>query len=177
MVSITTFSTASRIRRLARRSSHQPQVRRRQRIPHHVRFIPAQFGYTSGGVVDVVSRSGSNQLHGSVYEFFRNDILDAEQAFPRPALQKQKTRYNNYGGTLGGPIKRDKLFIFGNYEQYNFATNNPSYFTLPTAQEMTGNFSDLGTDRQRRLHSGQYLRRYEYRGWSTATVRLQRHCQ
>lgn len=103
--------------------------------------VPAQFGYTSGGVVDVVSRSGSNHLHGSVYEFFRNNVLDAEQAFPR---KPEILRFNNYGGTLGGPLRRDKMFLFGNYEQYNYATNGPSYFTLPTAQEYTGNFSDLG---------------------------------
>lgn len=106
--------------------------------------IPAQFGYTSGGVVDVVTRSGSNTLHGSVYEFFRNDVLDAEVSFPRPPFGKQQTRFNNYGGTLGGPLRHNKMFLFGNYEQYSYASNNPSYFTLPTAQEYTGNFSDLG---------------------------------
>jgi hypothetical protein len=70
--------------------------------------IPAQFGYTAGGVVNVVTRSGSNKVHGSVYEFFRNDALDAEQSYPRPAFGKQETRYNNYGGTLGGPIMHNK---------------------------------------------------------------------
>lgn len=106
--------------------------------------IPAQFGYTTGGVIDEVSRSGSNTVHGSVYEFFRNDALDAEQAFPRPKFGKQETRFNNYGGTLGGPIRRNKMFLFGNYEQYNYVSNSPSYFTVPTAQEYGGNFSDLG---------------------------------
>jgi hypothetical protein len=106
--------------------------------------IPAQFGYTSGGVINVVSRSGGNSIHGSAYEFFRNDALDAVQAFPRPAFGKQETRFNNYGGTLGGPIRRDKMFLFGNYEQYNYASALPTYFSLPTALEQTGNFSDLG---------------------------------
>jgi hypothetical protein len=106
--------------------------------------IPAQFGYTSGGVINVVSRSGGNAIHGSAYEFFRNDVLDAVQAFPRPAFGKQETRFNNYGGTLGGPIRRDKMFLFGNYEQYNYASALPNYFSLPTALEQTGNFSDLG---------------------------------
>jgi Carboxypeptidase regulatory-like domain len=106
--------------------------------------IPAQFGYTSGGVINVVSRSGGNSIHGSAYEFFRNDVLDAVQAFPRPAFGKQETRFNNYGGTLGGPIQRNKIFLFGNYEQYNYASAIPAYFSLPTALEQTGNFSDLG---------------------------------
>jgi Carboxypeptidase regulatory-like domain len=106
--------------------------------------IPAQFGYTSGGVINVVSRSGSNGIHGSAYEFFRNDVLDAVQAFPRPAFGKQETRFNNYGGTLGGPVRKDKMFLFGNYEQYNYASALPTYFSLPTELEQTGNFSDLG---------------------------------
>jgi hypothetical protein len=107
--------------------------------------IPAQFGYTSGGVVDIVTRSDSNTLHGSVYEFFRNDALDAEQSYPRPAFGKQETRFNNYGGTLGGPVLRDKMFLFGNYEQYNYVSAYPQYFSLATAQEYNGDFSDLGT--------------------------------
>ena len=106
--------------------------------------IPAQFGYTSGGVVNVVTRSGTNTLHGSVYEFFRNDVLDAEQSFPRPKFGKQEIRFNNYGGTLGGPVLRNKMFLFGNYEGYQFRSALPVYFTLPTAQEYGGDFSDLG---------------------------------
>jgi len=108
-------------------------------------IIPAQFGYTSGGVINSVSRSGSNSLHGNVYEFLRNDAFDAEASFPRPASGKQELRFNNYGGTLGGPVFRDKLFLFGNYEQYNFVSKAPSYFTVPTVQERNGDFSDLGT--------------------------------
>jgi hypothetical protein len=106
--------------------------------------IPAQFGYTSGGVINMVTRSGTDSVHGSVYEFFRNDALDAEQSFPRPAFGKQETRFNNYGGTLGGPILKQKLFLFGNYEGYQFRSAQPTYFSLPTAQEYTGDFSDLG---------------------------------
>lgn len=106
--------------------------------------IPAQFGYTSGGVIDMVTRAGTNQLHGSVYEFFRNDALDAEQSFPRPAFGKQETRFNNYGGTLGDQIVRNKLFLFGNFEGYQYRSALPTYFSLPTAQEYAGDFSDLG---------------------------------
>ena len=106
--------------------------------------IPAQFGYTSGGVIDMVTRAGTNELHGSIYEFFRNDALDAETSFPRPAFGKQETRFNNYGGTLGDKILRDKLFLFGNYEGYQYRSALPTYFSLPTAQEYGGDFSDLG---------------------------------
>lgn len=107
--------------------------------------IPAQFGYTSGGVINVVTRSGGNTVHGSVYEFFRNDALDAPQAYPHPIFGKQETRFNNYGGTLGGPILRNKMYIFGNYEGYQYRSAAPGYNTVPTAQEYLGDFSDLGT--------------------------------
>lgn len=107
--------------------------------------IPAQFGYTSGGVVDVITRSGGDKYHGSVYEFFRNDAMDAEIAFPKPTFGKPELRFNNYGGTFGGPIPRMKnLFFFTNYEQYNYISDTPSYTSVPTAQEYLGNFSDLG---------------------------------
>jgi Carboxypeptidase regulatory-like domain len=106
--------------------------------------IPAQFGYTSGGVINVITRSGANTLHGSLYEFFRNDALDANIAFPTPVFGKPELRFNNYGGTLGGPIKRNKAFFFGNYEVYSFVNDTPFYSSVPTLQERGGNFDDLG---------------------------------
>lgn len=107
-------------------------------------IMPAQFGYTSGGAINVVTRSGTNNIHGSVYEFFRNDALDASQAWPKLPFGKQELRYNNYGGTLSGPVLHNKLFVFGNYEQYNSVSALPAYSSLPTLQERTGNFSDVG---------------------------------
>ena len=107
-------------------------------------IIPAQFGYTSGGVVNVVTRAGGAQYHGSVYEFFRNDALDAEISFPKPTFGKPETRFNNYGATFGGPIIRDKLFGFANYEGNRLVSDTPSYTSVPTAQETQGDFSDLG---------------------------------
>lgn len=107
--------------------------------------IPAQFGYTSGGVINIVTRSGGNAFHGSLYEFFRNDYLDANIAFPRSPFGKPKTRFNNYGGTIGGPILRQKLFFFVNLEKFDYISASPVYATVPTAQEYAGDFSDLGT--------------------------------
>jgi hypothetical protein len=77
----------------------------------------AEFGFAGGTVVNVVSRSGSNQYHGSLYEFFRNSVMDANEWFankfgdPIPPLKR-----NNFGGTFGGPIKKDKTFFFVDYE-------------------------------------------------------------
>ena len=112
--------------------------------------IPAQFGYTSGGVVNVITRSGGNSFHGSLYEFFRNDALDATLALPKPVFGKPELRFNNYGGTFGGPIRRDHAFFFGNYEEYRFVNSQTYYSSVPTDQERTGDYSDLG----RRLANG-----------------------
>ena len=106
--------------------------------------IPAQFGYTSGGVINVITLSGGNKFRGSLYEFFRNDALDAIVAFPKPAFGKPETRFNNFGGTFGGPIKHDKAFFFGNYEEYRYVSDAPFYSSVPTLLERGGNFSDLG---------------------------------
>lgn len=106
--------------------------------------IPAQFGYTSGGVINVITRSGTNQFHGSLYEFFRNDFLDATIAIPKPTFGKPELRFNNYGGTFGGPIKHDRAFFFVNYEEYRYITGAPYLSSVPTPDERGGNFSDLG---------------------------------
>jgi hypothetical protein len=75
----------------------------------------AEYGRNSGAVVNVVTKSGTNELHGSFYEFFRNDVLNARQ-FSFSPTPKTPFKQNQFGGTLGGPIKKDKTFIFGSYE-------------------------------------------------------------
>ena len=72
-----------------------------------------QFGRAVGGIVNIITKSGSNRLHGSVYEYFRNDAMDAQNAL---AAGFNKLRQNQFGGTLGGPIQKDRTFFFGNYE-------------------------------------------------------------
>ncbi|MDR3723857.1 MAG: carboxypeptidase regulatory-like domain-containing protein [Terracidiphilus sp.] len=107
--------------------------------------IPAQFGYTSGGVINVVTRGGGDKYHGSLYEFLRNDAFDAEIAFPRPVFGKPELHFNNYGGTFSGPVPHMKnIFTFFNYEQFHYTSVTPSYASVPTEQEYTGDFSDLG---------------------------------
>ena len=69
----------------------------------------SEYGRNSGAQVNVITRSGTNAFHGTLFEFFRNDHLDARNFF---AAGKPKNRYNNFGGTVGGPIKKDKLFFF-----------------------------------------------------------------
>ena len=79
-------------------------------------FAP-EYGHTPGAQISVVTKSGTNTFHGTAFEYFRNDKLDANDWFAnRNALARPELRQNDFGGVLGGPIKKDKLFFFGSYE-------------------------------------------------------------
>ncbi|HEY4425942.1 MAG TPA: carboxypeptidase regulatory-like domain-containing protein [Pyrinomonadaceae bacterium] len=80
--------------------------------------FPAEFGTGTGGQVSVVTKSGSNAFHGSLFEYFRNDALDAANFFDNVIGQKAPLRLNQFGGSIGGPIVRDKAFFFFSYEGY-----------------------------------------------------------
>jgi hypothetical protein len=77
---------------------------------------PAEYGTGSGGQISVITKSGSNNFHGSVFEYFRNDALDARNFFDKAG--KSVLRLNNFGASVGGPIVKEKLFFFGSYEGY-----------------------------------------------------------
>ncbi len=100
----------------------------------------AEFG-RGGAMVNIVLRSGTNQLHGSAWEFLRNDRLDARNYFATSQLGFQR---NQYGGQLGGPIVKDKMFIFGSIQRSDIREEVPFISTVPTALMHSGNFSDLG---------------------------------
>ena len=102
----------------------------------------AEYGRNSGAVVNVVTKSGTNELHGSFYEFFRNDVLNA-RAFTFSPAPKPGFKQNQFGGTLGGPIKKDKTFIFGAYEGRRTVKGIDSQsIAVPTATELnSGDFS------------------------------------
>jgi hypothetical protein len=96
----------------------------------------AEYGRNSGAVVNVVTKSGTNDLHGSVYEFFRNDVLNAK-AFTFSPAPKPGFKQNQFGGTLGGPIKKDKTFIFGSYEGRRIVKGIDSQqVTVPTTAQV-----------------------------------------
>jgi outer membrane receptor protein involved in Fe transport len=77
----------------------------------------AEYGRATGGVLNITTKSGTNQFHGTAFEYFRNDALDANSFFSNLSnLKKPPLRWNQFGGNLGGPIRRDKLFFFFNYE-------------------------------------------------------------
>jgi len=95
--------------------------------------------YEGQGVSNYVFKSGTNQFHGGVFEYFRNTDFDARGFF---ALTTPIEHQNEYGVTIGGPIKKNKLFFFGNYDGYRFDSATPPGFqTIPTSGERTGDFS------------------------------------
>jgi len=100
----------------------------------------AEYGGRMGATVVVETKSGTNQIHGSAYEFLRNGDLDATSFFsvgqPKPPYHQ-----NQFGGTTGGPVKKNKLFFFGSAEATRIDAGTTSLTTVPTAAERTGNFT------------------------------------
>ncbi len=97
---------------------------------------------TGGAQVNLVTRSGSNSFHGTLFEFLRNDALDARNFF---AATNPPLRQNQFGGTVGGPIRKDKTFFFAGYEGLRVVQHDAAHYTVPTAAERTGNFQGLAT--------------------------------
>ncbi len=103
----------------------------------------AEFGRAPGAVTNIITKSGSSHFHGSAYDYLRNDVFNARNYFVAPGA-RQPYKQNQFGGTLGGPIMKDKFFFFGSYEQLIFHTvSNVTAGTLilPTALERGGDFS------------------------------------
>ena len=107
----------------------------------------AEVGRTGGGIINIITKSGSNDFHGSALEFFRNDIFDASTYNFGSVLPKNELRQNQFGASLGGPIVHDKTFFFGDYEGYRqIAGTAPQSLIVPTLYEKQhpGDFSDTG---------------------------------
>jgi hypothetical protein len=117
--------------------------------------LKAEYGQTAGGVVNVVTKSGGNEFRGTMYEFLRNDALDARNAFatqpdPRTGRLKQVLRYNQYGFTVGGPVLiprlyngKNRTFFYSGFEQWKWrSTGAPQIGTVATAEQRNGDFSN-----------------------------------
>jgi hypothetical protein len=106
--------------------------------------MDAEQGMAGGAAVNVVTKSGTNEFSGSLYEFHTNSALKARNVF---FAQSRQPKYlqNQWGGTLGGPIARNKLFFFGSHERTNRRSNVSRFFTVPTLEQRRGDFSSYGT--------------------------------
>ena len=100
----------------------------------------AEHGRAVGGVINTHIRGGTDKLHGSLFEYFRNDHMDARGFFDE---SKPKYRFNQFGGSLGGPLIRKKLFAFGSYQGTRSRSASTVATTLPSQAEAGGNFREL----------------------------------
>ena len=132
----------------------------------------AEYGGVLGGVVNVVTRSGTKDLHGSAWEFARNAIFDAVPTFTAPGTPQPDFRQNQFGGSIGGPVilpklyhGRDKTFFFFAYQGFRYTQTANTPLFVPTAAELGGNLSALGvpiynpfSTRPDPNHPGQFIR-------------------
>jgi hypothetical protein len=98
----------------------------------------AEFGNSLGSTTNIITRSGTNQIHGAVWEFFRNDVFDATNYF---AATTEPLKQNQFGASLGGPIRKDKTFLFGFYEGFRNHQGETNSSTVPSVAERSGDFS------------------------------------
>lgn len=103
----------------------------------------AEYGRSAGGVVNVTIKSGGNQFHGTGWEFFRNNMLDAAGWTPTVDGKKPKLRFNQFGANLGGPIARDRTFFFMNYEGERERQGTTYTRTVPTPELQAGDFNNI----------------------------------
>lgn len=123
----------------------RPSVDAIQEVSVQTNVFTAEVGRSAGAIVNVITKSGTDQFHGTVYEFFRNDVLNANPYKFGANIPKPKYRQNQFGGSFGGPIVRGKTFFFADYEGLNIVRNlNPTTSTVPTRFERNnpGNFTD-----------------------------------
>lgn len=118
----------------------------------------AEYGNASGGIVNVATKSGTNQVHGTLFEFLRNDKLNTRNFFSAPNAAKPVLRYNQFGGSVGGPVVipklydgRNRTFFFGGYDGTRVRNQSVFNVTVPTAAARTGDLSaylggSIGTD-------------------------------
>jgi hypothetical protein len=156
-----------------------PSVDNTQEFAIQTNSFSAQYGWSTGNVINAVTKSGTRDFHGDAWEFLRNSAFDANNFFNNSAgLARPQFRRNQFGVTAGGPIyipklykQRDKTFVFGDYEGLRQSTPITYTTTVPTSSMRTGDFSALlgsatGTDcLGRPIHSGQI-----YNPFTTRTI-------
>jgi len=131
----------------------KPNVEGIQEITVQTNSYAPEAGRTAGGVINIATRSGTNQFHGSAYEFFRNDIFDARNVFQTSGL-KPDLRQNQFGGSIGGPIFKDKTFFYFDYEGLRVVSGVTYIKTVPTIAEYNAINGISGASPQDLLSAG-----------------------
>ncbi len=106
-----------------------------------------EYGRLPGAQISILTRSGTNQIHGTAFDYLRNDVLDARNFFDVPPLPKPPLRQNDFGGTLGGPIRKNKTFFFFSYEglRLRLPQTMTGRSTLPPRERTSPQFSSLSS--------------------------------
>jgi carboxypeptidase family protein len=99
----------------------------------------AEFGSSLGSTTNIITKSGSNRIHGALWEFLRNDVFDAKNYF---AKRVEPLKQNQFGGTIGGPIRKDKTFFFAFYEGFRNRQGETAGSTVPSLKQRSGDFSE-----------------------------------
>jgi len=118
----------------------KPAVDALQEMKVQTSLYSAEFGRTAGGVINFVTKSGANEYHGSLFEFFRNQHMDARSFF---AGAKPPYHQNQYGGSIGAPIRQNRVFYFADYEGFRLRQGQAFVDTVPTVAERQGNFAGI----------------------------------
>lgn len=134
-------------------SGVRPNVEGIQEISVQTNSYAPDAGRTAGGVVNITTRSGSNNFHGSAYEYFRNDVFDARQVLQTTGRQPE-LRQNQFGGSIGGPIWRNRTFFFGDYEGFRQVNGLTYQSTVPTIDEYNNINSLNGGSPQNLVNNG-----------------------
>jgi hypothetical protein len=120
----------------------RPSVEAIAEVRVQTNLYTAEVGRTAGGVINILTKSGTNEVRGSAYEFFRNEAFDARNFFASTG-PKPKLRQNQFGGSLGGPIVKDRTFFFVDYEGFRLTQGLTFVSTVPTERMRNGDFSEL----------------------------------
>ncbi|HWB98641.1 MAG TPA: carboxypeptidase-like regulatory domain-containing protein, partial [Bryobacteraceae bacterium] len=127
-----------------RSPAYTPSVEFIQEYKVQTAAYDASQGHSSGAWVDVALKSGTNALHGSIYDYLQNSALNANLFFNNKAGQpKPQYTFNRFGGTVGGPLRKDKTFWFFGYERIRHNLPYPQIYTVPTDAQRAGDFSAL----------------------------------
>jgi hypothetical protein len=122
--------------------SQLPSIDSIQEFQVQTNNYSAEYGRNSGSVVNLVTKSGTNRLHGSAYEFLRNDAFDARNFFANPNAAAPELRLNQFGAVVGGPIQKDKTFFFVNYEGFRQVAGITRLTVVPTDAQKSGLFTN-----------------------------------
>ena len=121
--------------------SFRPSVEVIQEFKLLTGVYPAQYGQMAGGQLNIITKSGSNSFHGSAYEFIRNQVTDAKNYFTQSGIKTPSFKQNTFGGTIGGPILKDRAFFFFGYEGQRIRQAVTALATVPTALQLSGQFT------------------------------------